>query len=461
MAIVDLVMPKLGESIMEATILRWNKKPGDHVKVDETVLEIATDKVDSEVPSSVEGTIVELLYNENDVVPIDAVIARIQSDGAANGVNDIIQQSVPNESLPGNTPVSSNLIDEEAAAADVPYQPARVVMPKITGSRFYSPLVLNIAANEGISLSELEHIPGSGNEGRVTKKDILQWIATRKQQPATEVTAATTTSIPAVTSAGETKTALAIPVSVPDEAPKATEYTGNVEIVEMDRMRKMIAKHMTESKHTSAHVTSFTECDVTGIVQWREKIKNEFEKREGEKITYMPLFIEAIIKCIKKFPWVNASVDGDKIIVRKDINIGMATALPSGNLIVPVIKEADYLNLTGLTKKINGLANAARSNRLKPDDTQGGTFTITNVGTFGSLMGTPIINQPQVAILAIGAIKKRPVVIETEQGDSIAIRHMMYLSLSYDHRIVDGALGAGFLTAVAKELESFDSSRTI
>lgn len=461
MAIVDLVMPKLGESIMEATILRWNKKPGDHVKVDETVLEIATDKVDSEVPSSVEGTIVELLYNENDVVPIDAVIARIQSDGAANGVNDIIQQSVPNESLPGNTPVSSNLIDEEAAAADVPYQPARVVMPKITGSRFYSPLVLNIAANEGISLSELEHIPGSGNEGRVTKKDILQWIATRKQQPATEVTAATTTSIPAVTSAAETKTALAIPVSVPDEAPKATEYTGNVEIVEMDRMRKMIAKHMTESKHTSAHVTSFTECDVTGIVQWREKIKNEFEKREGEKITYMPLFIEAIIKCIKKFPWVNASVDGDKIIVRKDINIGMATALPSGNLIVPVIKEADYLNLTGLTKKINGLANAARSNRLKPDDTQGGTFTITNVGTFGSLMGTPIINQPQVAILAIGAIKKRPVVIETEQGDSIAIRHMMYLSLSYDHRIVDGALGAGFLTAVAKELESFDSSRTI
>ena len=453
-------MPKLGESIMEATILRWNKKPGDHVKIDETVLEIATDKVDSEVPSSVEGTIVELLYNENDVVPIDAVIARIQAEGEANGANGMIQQSVPNESLPGTTQISSDIIDEEAAAAEVPYQPAHVVLPKITGARFYSPLVLNIAANEGINLAELEHIPGSGNEGRVTKKDILQWIANRKMQPATGQPA-TPTAEPTIAKAVESIPTPAIQVSAPAEEPKATEYTGNVEIVEMDRMRKKIAKHMIESKHTSAHVTSFTECDVTGIVQWREKIKAEFEKREGEKITYMPLFIEAIIKCIKKFPWVNASVDGDKIIVRKDINIGMATALPSGNLIVPVIKEADYLNLTGLTKKINGLANAARSNRLKPDDTQGGTFTVTNVGTFGSLMGTPIINQPQVAILAIGAIKKRPVVIETEQGDSIAIRHMMYLSLSYDHRIVDGSLGAGFLTSVAKELENFDSSRAI
>ncbi|MBN8859288.1 MAG: 2-oxo acid dehydrogenase subunit E2 [Sphingobacteriales bacterium] len=461
MAIVDLVMPKLGESIMEATILRWNKKPGDHVKMDETVLEIATDKVDSEVPSSVEGTIVELLYNENDVVPIDAVIARIQSDDGAHGSNGVAEHPVAAEKLQEPERVSASGTEDEAAAAEVPYQPAHVVMPQSGGARFYSPLVLNIAANEGISLAELEKIPGSGNEGRVTKKDVLQWIAARKEQPATATPsiAAAGTAVPA--KAAEAAPALSVPASSSPEEEATPEYTGNVEIVEMDRMRKMIAKHMVESRHTSAHVTSFTECDVTGMVQWREKIKAEFEKREGEKITFMPLFIEAIIKCIKKFPWVNSSVDGDKIIIRKDINIGMAAALPNGNLIVPVIKDADYLNLTGLTKKINGLANAARNNRLKPDDTQGGTFTVTNVGTFGSLMGTPIINQPQVAILAIGAIKKRPVVVETEQGDSIAIRHMMYLSMSYDHRIVDGALGSNFLTAVAKEMEGFDTSRTI
>ncbi len=460
MAIVDLVMPKLGESIMEATILRWNKKPGDHVKMDETVLEIATDKVDSEVPSSVEGTIVELLYNENDVVPIDAVIARIQPDSGAYGSNGVAEHPAAAEKQPEPERISASGTGDEAAAAEVPYQPAHTVIPKSSGARFYSPLVLNIAANEGISLAELEKIPGSGNEGRVTKKDILQWIAARKEQPASAAPsiASTEPTVPAKTT--EAAPVPSVPASSPAEE-AAPEYTGNIEIIEMDRMRKMIAKHMVESKHTSAHVTSFTECDVTGMVQWREKIKAEFEKREGEKITFMPLFIEAIIKCIKKFPWVNSSVDGDKIIIRKDINIGMATALPNGNLIVPVIKDADYLNLTGLTKKINGLANAARNNRLKPDDTQGGTFTVTNVGTFGSLMGTPIINQPQVAILAIGAIKKRPVVVETEQGDSIAIRQMMYLSMSYDHRIVDGALGSNFLTAVAKEMESFDTARTI
>lgn len=460
MAIVDLVMPKLGESIMEATILRWNKKPGDHVKMDETVLEIATDKVDSEVPSSVEGTIVELLYNENDVVPIDAVIARIQPDSEAYGSNGVAEHPAAAEKPPEPERISASGTEDEAAAAEVPYQPAHTVIPKSSGARFYSPLVLNIAANEGISLAELEKIPGSGNEGRVTKKDILQWIAARKEQPASAAPsiASTKPTVPAKTT--EAAPVPSVPASSPAEE-AAPEYTGNIEIIEMDRMRKMIAKHMVESKHTSAHVTSFTECDVTGMVQWREKIKAEFEKREGEKITFMPLFIEAIIKCIKKFPWVNSSVDGDKIIIRKDINIGMATALPNGNLIVPVIKDADYLNLTGLTKKINGLANAARNNRLKPDDTQGGTFTVTNVGTFGSLMGTPIINQPQVAILAIGAIKKRPVVVETEQGDSIAIRQMMYLSMSYDHRIVDGALGSNFLTAVAKEMENFDTARTI
>lgn len=453
MAIVDLVMPKLGESIMEATILRWNKKPGDHVKIDETILEIATDKVDSEVPSSVEGVLLEVLYNENDVVPVDAVIARIQSE------NNIAQQfSPPVENTPV-AEVSEEYTEAEAASLEVPYQPANLNIPKPNGgARFYSPLVLNIAANEGVGLAELENIPGTGNEGRVTKKDILQWVENRK----------TVVNDPA-----QLKKEIAQPVkenndgkvveqeqSQREEKP-AVAYDGNVEIVEMDRMRKLIAKHMVESKQTSPHVTSFTECDVTNLVHWRDKIKATFEKQEGEKITFMPLFIEAIIKCIKKYPWVNASVDGDKIIVKKDINIGMATALPNGNLIVPVIKEADYLNLTGLTKKINALADAARNGKLKPDDTQGGTFTITNVGTFGTLMGTPIINQPQVAILAIGAIKKRPVVVETVQGDSIAIRHMMYLSMSYDHRIVDGSIGASFLTAVANELEKFDTSRTI
>ncbi|MFT4016063.1 MAG: dihydrolipoamide acetyltransferase family protein [Agriterribacter sp.] len=458
MAIVDLVMPKLGESIIEATILRWNKKPGDHVKIDETILEIATDKVDSEVPSAVEGTLIEILYNENDVVPVDTVIARIQSE--ANGT---LPTDVPATAAEPGQPAKEDTEADDVATKEVPYQPIHIDIPKTTGgARFYSPLVLNIAANEGISLAELENIPGTGNDGRVTKKDILQWVEKKKsgvvttpvQEPKV-VTQPSTTTQPAQPAQQSTQ------VAAPETETPAVAYDGNAEIIEMDRMRKLIARHMVESKQTSPHVTSFTECDVTNLVQWRDKIKANFEKQEGEKITFMPLFIEAIIKCIKKFPWVNASVDGDKIIVKKDINIGMATALPNGNLIVPVIKEADYLNLTGLTKKINALANAARNSRLKPDDTQGGTFTVTNVGTFGTLMGTPIINQPQVAILAIGAIKKRPVVVETAQGDSIAIRHMMYLSMSYDHRIVDGSIGASFLTAVANELEAFDTHRTI
>ena len=439
MAIVDLVMPKLGESIMEATILHWSKKPGDHVKMDETVLEIATDKVDSEVPSTAEGVIEELLYNENDVVPIGTVIAKIRSE---NGVEEHSPAAV---AIPE--------IKEETEIKEVPYQPSHTTASKTGGARFYSPLVLNIAANEGVHLSDLEKIPGTGNEGRVTKKDILQWIAAGKESRAPE----SMEQPQAVTPARQTAN-----VAQPEEAVESPEpvYNGNVEVIEMDRMRKLIAKHMVDSKHTSAHVTSFTECDVTNMVLWREKVKVNFEKQEGEKLTFTPLFIEAIIKCIKKYPWLNASVDGDKIIVRKDINISMATALPNGNLIAPVIQEADLLNLTGLAKKVNRLADAARNNRLRPDDTQNGTFTVTNVGTFGSLMGTPIINQPQVAILAIGAIKKRPVVVETKQGDSIAIRHMMYLSLSYDHRIVDGSLGATFLTAVANEMENFDANRS-
>lgn len=435
MSVVDLIMPKLGESIMEATILKWHKKPGDKVAHDETVLDIATDKVDSEVPSTDEGTISEILFKENDVVPIGTVIARINTGNDVENSNN------------NNQPVTEH--EEADVVEEVPYQPEEKKSNNAgSGIRFYSPLVLNIASSEGISMSELENIDGTGQDGRVSKKDIMNYLENRKNSPRQKA--------PEPTPAAEVHTP---PATVPKQEYAPAVYTGNVEIIEMDRMRKMIAKHMIDSQNTSAHVTSFTECDVTNMVQWREKIKKDFEKREGEKITYTPLFVEAVIKAIKKYPLINSSVDGDRIIVKKDINIGMATAMPSGNLIVPVIKNADQLNLTGLTKQVNVLANNARNNKLKPDDTAGGTFTLTNVGTFGSLMGTPIINQPQVAIMAVGAIKKRPVVVETEQGDSIAIRHMMFISLSYDHRIIDGALGSTFINAVAKELENFDPKR--
>lgn len=437
MSMVDLIMPKLGESIMEATILKWHKKPGDKVEMDETVLDIATDKVDSEVPSTAEGTIAEILYNENDVVPIGKVIARVNTTGHDNENIDV-QQYAP-----------AVQHEEAEVLEEVPYQPdeKKSMNTGSSGIRFYSPLVLNIAASEGISMSELENMEGTGQDGRVSKKDIMGYLEKRKKAPQQKDNQTQQT-----TSFNE------VPATTNQEfAP--TVFTGNVEIIEMDRMRKMIAKHMIDSQNTSAHVTSFTECDVTNMVLWREKVKKDFEKREGEKITFTPLFLEAIVKCIKKYPLINSSVDGDRIIIKKDINIGMATATPNGNLIVPVIKNADQLNLTGLTKQVNHLANAARNNKLKPDDTANGTFTLTNVGTFGSIMGTPIINQPQVAILAVGAIKKRPVVIETEQGDSIAIRHLMYLSLSYDHRIIDGAYGSTFLNAVGKELENFDGKR--
>ena len=448
MALVDLVMPKLGESIMEATILRWHKKPGDSIKMDETVLDIATDKVDSEVPSTAEGVLSEVLFNENDVVPIGAVIARIKT-GAAETVSAPVTPA---------TPVVEPVEEFEEA---IPYQPAGAKVSAATnGVRFYSPLVLNIAAQEGIGMMELEKIPGTGNEGRVTKKDFHQYVSTRKSGATSYSPQATSKEDVLVVPMNRVEQPVQQqPAPAPSMAP--TVYSGNVEIIEMDRMRKLIADHMVKSKHTSPHVTSFTEADVTNLVQWRDKMKKEFEKREGTKITFTPLFIEAIVKCIKKYPLINSSVDGDRIIVKKDINIGMATALPSGNLIVPVIKNADQLNLVGLTKQVNNLADSARNGKLKADDTTGGTFTLTNVGTFGSLMGTPIINQPQVAILAVGAIKKRPVVIETPHGDSIAIRHMMYLSMSYDHRIVDGSLGATFLTAVANELQNFNSDRDL
>ncbi|HMJ45911.1 MAG TPA: dihydrolipoamide acetyltransferase family protein [Ferruginibacter sp.] len=436
MSLVDLVMPKLGESIMEATILKWHKQPGDKVAQDETILDIATDKVDSEVPSTAEGIIEEILYKENDVVPVGAIIARIQT-GQGN------QQSTPKK----QEYEEANLVEE------IPYQPAKNANTPNNAPRFYSPLVLNIAQSEGISMSDLENIPGTGQDGRVSKKDILAFVANRGQKNIQQKEQVT--MVPA---GGEQMSTME---QTRNEQHMPAVYQGNVEVIEMDRMRKLIAKHMVDSKHTSAHVTSFAECDVTNLVLWREKVKKDFEKREGEKITFTPLFIEAIVKCIKKYPWLSSSVDGDKIIVKKDLNIGMATALPNGNLIVPVIKNADQLNLTGLTKQVNKLANAARTGTLKPDDTNGGTFTLTNVGTFGSIMGTPIINQPQVAIMAVGAIKKRPMVIETPQGDSIAIRHMMYISLSYDHRIIDGALGSTFLNAVSKELENFDQHRSI
>jgi 2-oxoglutarate dehydrogenase E2 component (dihydrolipoamide succinyltransferase) len=432
MAIVDVVMPKMGESIMEATVLKWHKQVGDTVKMDETLLDIATDKVDSEVPSTGAGVITELLYKENDVVPVGAVIARINAGGAVAAA-----PAAPAVAAPAQTASYTPPVTAPAHSAS-------------SGARFYSPLVLNIAGTEGISMTELENISGTGNEGRVTKKDILAYVANRAAAP---VIAAPTPQ-PAPVAAAPV-------VAAPKPAAAPMVVSGNVEIIEMDRMRKLIADHMVRSKSTSPHVTSFTEADVTNIVKWRDKNKGQFEKKYGEKITYTPIFFEAIVNSIRKFPMINSSLDGYNIIMKKDINLGMATALPSGNLIVPVIKSAETKNLLGLTKDVNALANAARNNKLKADDTQGGTFTVTNVGTFGSLMGTPIINQPQVAILAVGAIKKRPMVLETENGDVIAIRHMMYLSMSYDHRIIDGSIGASFLTAVAKELEAFEPNREV
>lgn len=451
MALVDLIMPKMGESIMEATILKWTKKVGEQVKMDETVLEIATDKVDSEVPSPFAGTLTELLFQEGDVVPVGTVIARL--DNAANS-----STSTPAASPAAELPSTPAIPENTQLILETPSAP----VGSVSEGRFYSPLVLNIAKAENISMSELEKIPGTGQDSRVTKKDILIYIE-QKQKGTNSIPEA-----PVVASKVEVATpqiTVATP-STPNQVAATTPNTSiasseNVEIVEMDRMRKLIADHMVMSKKVSPHVTSFVECDVTNLVLWREKAKRVFESREGEKLTFTPLFIEAITKAIKDFPRINSSINGYSIYIKKDINIGMATALPNGNLIVPVIKYADKKNLAGLTKDVNELANKARKNALKPDDIEGGTFTLTNVGTFGNLMGTPIINQPQVAIMATGAIKKKPVVLETPQGDVIAIRHMMFLSLSYDHRVVDGAMGGGFLRKVADILEAFDINREI
>ncbi|MCE2849185.1 MAG: 2-oxo acid dehydrogenase subunit E2 [Chitinophagaceae bacterium] len=446
-------MPKLGESIMEATVLKWHKKVGDAVALDETLLDIATDKVDSEVPSTAEGILEEILCKENDVISIGSVIGKIRTNAPEPAIVSATSvspaQSSQNVSL-------TNGVSQKQEDFRVPFQPSEMAVPHKQGNgRFFSPLVMNIASREGIPFSELEHIKGSGNDGRVTKADVLAYLEQRENN-----------SLPVTNQSFKQAPYQATqPPYIQEHAshsPAQADLTasGNVEVIEMDRMRKYISDHMTRSLATSAHVTSFAEADVTNLVTWRDKSKKEFEKREGEKITFTPLFIEAIVKCIKKYPMLNSSVIGDNIIIKKDINVGMATALPNGNLIVPVIKYADQFNIIGLAKQVNRLANSARIGKLQPGDTQDGTFTFTNVGTFGSLMGTPIINQPQVAILATGAIKKKPVVIESDKGDSIAIRHMMFVSMSYDHRIIDGGMGSLFLAAFVEALESFDVNRT-
>ncbi|MFI5137463.1 MAG: 2-oxo acid dehydrogenase subunit E2 [Sphingobacteriales bacterium] len=579
MAQYKLLLPKMGESVAEATVIKWTKKPGDYIEADETVMEIATDKVDSDVPSPVAGKLLECLYKDNDVVQVGAVIAVIETGEpeeiatppvAAPVYQPVEEKAVippvyqpaeetkaaapeirllePEVQIPVQEPLAPveqphrswppvetpqpeiNVPEEtkppvfaeqrEELSQPVPYtgQLEELAVPKAENGvkspqRFYSPLVKNIAAQEGIDNTELDQIPGTGAEGRLTKDDLLNYIQ-QKHQVASAIKgdeAMFSESVEPNIQAPVAETGFAEPDTIPEplieltepgpvfeqpvsepvyEAPRpepvaetpkpepvfeiprpepakpepvvnTTSLGGGDEIIEMDRMRRLISDHMVMSKHTSPHVTSFVEADVTNLVLWREKIKGGFEKREGEKITFTPIFIEAVVRAIKDLPMINIQVNGTQIIKKKDINISMATALPSGNLIVPVIKRADELSLIGLTKAVNDLANRARTNKLKPDDVQGGTFTITNVGSFGNVMGTPIINQPQVAILAVGAIRKKPAVIETLQGDMIGIRHMMFLSLSYDHRVVDGALGGTFVKRVADYLENWDPGREI
>ncbi len=438
MALVELVMPKMGESITEATILRWLKNPGDKLEQDESVLEVATDKVDTEVPSTHGGVLQEILAKEGEVVKVGKPIAVIVTDSADDPVS----------SLPGveKTEMEPKSTTERVPDSAVQNRSAGRPNGKEKSSeksvgRFYSPLVKNIAKEENIELAELESISGSGAEGRITKKDILGYVQNRKLG----------TGIASARAASGAGAPQRVPVSI----------SGGDEIIEMDRMRKIIAERMVDSKRISPHVTSFVEADVTTIVYWRHKWKNEFKKQEGDALTYTPVFIEAVVKAIKDFPMINVQVDGDRIIKKKEINIGMAVALPTGNLIVPVIRNADQYSLRGLVKAVNDLATRSRDNKLKADDLSGGTFTVSNVGSFGNVMGTPIIVQPQVAILALGAVVKKPSVIETPYGDSLGIRHKMFLSHSYDHRVVDGALGGSFVRRVADYLEQFDAQRSI
>lgn len=461
MAQYQLLLPKMGESVTEATIIKWVKKPGEFIGMDESVLEIATDKVDSEVPSPVSGKLLKQLVNENDVVDVGSAIALIETEAVETvGEEEEISSETTTEQQPEHQPVQEKKEEEipGIAAISEREQPVQNQFAEGAATRFYSPLVKSIAAEEGIALTKLDEIEGSGLEGRVTKQDILHYIALHKTGT---LVAADIEKQPKEPQGSHPPVSDDEKIDESRQKTPSASVTGNDEIIEMDRMRKLIAEHMVMSKQTSPHVTSFVEADVTNMVKWRERVKNNFEKREGEKITFTPIFVEAVSKSIKDLPMINISVNGTQIIKKRDINIGMAAALPSGNLIVPVIKNADQLNLVGLTKAVNDLANRARQSKLKPDETQGGTFTVTNVGTFGNVMGTPIINQPQVAVLALGAIKKKPAVIETEFGDVIAIRHMMFLSLSYDHRVVDGALGGSFVRRVADYLEAWDVNREI
>jgi 2-oxoglutarate dehydrogenase E2 component (dihydrolipoamide succinyltransferase) len=466
----ELTMPKMGESVAEATITQWLKNEGDSIAIDESILTIATDKVDSDIPSPVAGILTKKLFNENDVIKVDQVIGLIETGAASKSpapAAAAVPAKVEAERPAAAVPQAIELRPEApvvAAVASSPSQPAAQSSPseaKSSATRFYSPLVRSMASQEAVSQAELDAILGSGQDGRVTKQDLLAYIAQRasgvqsmNSAPAAVVAVA---AVPAATpsSAGSTSVA-----SMGFKAPAPTIFPGD-EIREMDRMRKLIADHMVMSKHVSPHVTSFVEADVTLIVQWRDRVKSAFEKREGERLTFTPIFMEAVVKAIKDFPNINVSVDGNNIVYHKPINLGMATALPSGNLIVPVIKNADRLSLSGMTKAVNEMANLARTNSLKPDDVQGGTYTVTNVGSFGNILGTPIINQPQAAIMALGAIRKMPAVIETPEGDVIAIRHKMFLSHSYDHRVVDGALGGMFVRRVADYLEQWDPNREL
>ena len=429
MALVEMVMPKMGESIMEGTVLNWLKQEGDTIEADESVLEVATDKVDTEVPAIHGGVLKEILVKEGDIVPVGAPIAKIETEEAGDSTPAV-----------DNTPSTTKEVVAEVVATQTESN-GTVVMEKPNGDRFYSPLVMNIARQENIPMNELESVPGTGRDGRVTKKDILSYLKNRPAEGATVITQPVTVDRPVQT----------VPVSI----------SGEDEIIQMDRMRKMIAERMVDSKRISPHVTSFVEADVSGVVSWRNRIKNQFKEREGEPITFTPIFIQAVVQAIKDYPMINVQVEGDKIIKKRAISIGMAVALPSGNLIVPVIHHADQYNLVGLTKKVNDLAKRARDNKLTPDDLQGGTYTVSNVGSFGNVMGTPIIMQPQVGILALGAVQKKPAVIETPAGDAIAIRHKMFLSHSYDHRVVDGSLGGMFVRRVADYLEKFDSNQSI
>ena len=460
-----MTMPKMGESIMEGTVLKWLKQVGDAIEQDESVLEVATDKVDTEVPAIYAGVLTEILVQEGQVVAVGAPIAIMETDAAAAGAAGPASAPAAPQTAPAP---SSN-------GSAVPYLPeannsqaAQLTNAAHQPGRFLSPLVLSIAREEGVSLTDLEYLPGTGKENRVTKKDILDYVAGGKQPLTAATTAsATATAAPAPAAlpqeATPTPTQVAKPaISIQQSATKAApSVSGGQELIEMDRMRKMIAQRMVDSVRISPHVTSFVEADVTNIVNWRNKHKDAYKKREGENLTFTPIFIQAVARAIQDFPLINVSIEGDYIIKKRDINIGVAVALPSGNLIVPVIHNADQLNLNGLSKKMNDLANRARANKLKPEDLEGGTYTLSNVGSFGNVMGTPIIVQPQVAIMAVGAIKKKPAVIETPQGDLIGVRQFMFLSHSYDHRVVDGSLGGMFVRKVADYLEQFDSNTAI